>query len=507
MKKVVIATNIFSLYSFLYMCQINCSEVTLEVFYNEKKRILEAETSSAVGGKIVLTEEENKLNEILMERKYSELDYWYQNPQHFNFSKHYFHYRDEIQNSKVYDIVRRMPKGGVLHLHSTLMMDAEYMVQLTYEDYLYACFKDGWIGWKFSKKVPKKGCSSTWKLMKDIRQAEGAEVVDDRIKKYFTMYTLDEKFLNADINTHWHKFNLIHKSIKSLILYRPMLEKFLYDGFKKFYDDGALFIELRSGIKALYELNGTKHEVLYTIKCMKQVAKRFKKKYPDFIGIKLILTVRRSASLCDIDQALNLSRSIQKLYPTIFAGFDLVAQEDYGRPLLDYAPQLFKANKAMNLTYLFHAGETNWFGSTTDENIIDAILLGTKRLGHANSLIKHPQLFHLIATKDIGLEINVISNSVLGLVRDIRLHPVATYLALGLPVVLSSDNPGVWGADPLSHDFYVTFVGAASRHADLRMLKQIALNSITYSVLDKNQKDRCRCIFENRWKLFVESVL
>lgn len=508
MQKVIIATNIFSVYSFLHMClKINCDEVSLEDFRNERKRIFEAEMSQAVGGKIVLTEEENKLNKILMQRKYSELDYWFHNPQHFNFSKHYFHYRNDIKNSKVYDIIRRMPKGGVLHLHSTLMMDAEYIVQLTYEDHLYACFEDGWIGWMFSRKVPKRTCSSKWTLIKDLRQAEGAKVLDDRIKKYFTMNTLDQNFLNADIDTLWRKFSLIHKSTKSLILYRPVLEKFLYDGFAKFYNDGVLFIELRSGVKALYELNGTKHEVLYTIKCMRDVAKRFEKKHPDFIGIKLIVTVKRSGNIDDIEQALNLSRSIKKYYPDIFAGFDLVGEENLGKPLLEYIPQLLKASEIWNMTYFFHAGETNWFGSTTDENIIDAILLGTKRIGHGNSLIRHPQLFELISSKHIGLEINVISNSILGLVRDIRLHPVATYLALGLPVVLSSDDPGVWGADPLSHDFYVTFVGAASRHADLRMLKQIALNSITYSVLDKYDRDRCKCVFEKRWQKFVKIIL
>lgn len=506
MKKMVIATNIFSFYGFFYIgFQVSSAQINLEDFNYKRKHIYEAEALMAVGSKITLTKKEHKLNKILMKRKYSELDYWFHNPQHYNFSKHYFHYRNEIKNSKVYNIIRRMPKGGVLHLHSTAMMDAEYMVKLTYVDHLYACFEDGWIGWVFSKTGPNNQCSNTWKLITDVRKTEGAEVFNRRIKKYFTMYTLDENFLNADINTFWDKFDLVHKTTHSLLLYRPVFEKFLYDSFTKFYNDGVLFMELRSGIKILYELNGTKHDGLYTIKCMQQVVKRFKKKHPDFIGIKLITTAHRNRNVHYVDQALKLTHSIQKHYPDIFAGFDLVAQEDLGKPLIDYVPQLLRAKKDWNLTYFSHAGETNWFGSPTDANIIDAILLGTKRIGHANSLIKHPYLFRRIAVEHIGLEINVISNAVLGLVRDIRLHPVATYLALGLPVVLSSDDPGVWGADPLSHDFYVTFVGAASRRADLRMLKQVALNSITYSSLNEIEKNRCRQVFKKRWQVFVES--
>lgn len=508
MKKVIIATNIFSLYGFFYVgVQVSGAKTRLEDFNNERKRIIAAEAAMAVGSEIILTEKEKKLNKILMKRKYSELDYWVLNPHHFNFSKHYFHYRDDIKNSKVYNIIRRMPKGGVLHLHTTLMMDAEYIVQLTYEDHLYACFENGWIGWMFSRTVPNNECSNTWKLIRDVRQAEGAEVVDNMIMKHFSMYTLDENFLNADVNSLWNTFHHVHKSTKSLLLYRPIFEKFLYDGFTKFFNDGVLFLELRYGVTALYELNGIKHDVLYTIKCMKRVVQRFKKGHPDFIGIKLIPTIRRNANVDDVDYALNLSLSIKKHYPDIFAGFDLVDQEDLGKPLIDYVPRLLKANEDSNLSYFFHAGETNWFGSTADENIVDAILLGTKRIGHANSLIKHPHLFNQITYHRIGLEINVISNVVLGLVRDIRLHPVATYLALGLPVVLSSDDPGVWGADPLSHDFYVTFVGAASKHADLRMLKQVASNSITYSALSNIEKIRCRKVFAKRWRQFVESVL
>lgn len=506
MKQVVIATNIFCLYGFFYIgFQTSSAKLSISDFNNERIRIFETESSMAVGGKIILTKKENKLNNILMKRKYDELDYWFQNPQHFNFSKHYFHYRDEIKNSKVYNIIRRMPKGGVLHLHSSFMMDAEYMVRLTYDNHLYACFEDGYIRWVFSQIVPNDECSNTWKLINDVRQAETHEVLNNRIKKYFTMYTLDENFLNADINTLWNKFNLVHKSTKTLLLYRPVFEKFIYDALTKFYNDGVFFMELRSGIKTLYELNGTKYDLLFTIKCMKQVVKRFKQNHPDFIGIKLITTFRRNRNIDDINQALNQTYYIKKHFPYEFAGFDLVAQEDLGKPLINYARKLLKAKEDLNLNYFFHAGETNWFGSTTDENIIDAILLGTKRIGHANSLIKYPSLLKRIVDQRIGLEINVISNVVLGLVRDIRLHPVATYLALGLPVVLSSDDPGAWGADPVSHDFYVTFVGAASKHADLRLLKQLALNSITYSALSRVQKIRCYAVFRKRWQVFLNS--
>lgn len=48
-------------------------------------------------------------------------------------------------------------------------------------------------------------------------------------------------------------------------------------------------------------------------------------------------------------------------------GFDLVAQEDTGRPLIDFAEQILQLPKGIK--FFFHAGETNWNG-VTDDNLV-----------------------------------------------------------------------------------------------------------------------------------------
>ena len=63
--------------------------------------------------------------------------------------------------------------------------------------------------------------------------------------------------------------------------------------------------------------------------------------------------------------------------PRFVIGFDLVGQEDLGRPLVDFADLLLDHK----IPYFFHAGETNWQGQPTDTNLVDAILLSAKRIG------------------------------------------------------------------------------------------------------------------------------
>lgn len=179
----------------------------------------------------------------------------------------------------------------------------------------------------------------------------------------------------------------------------------------------------------------------------------------------------------------------KQAHPTLIAGYDLVGQEDPGRTLSDLTPLLFWFRKqcsqaGVNIPFFFHAGETLGSGTETDHNLFDAILLGTRRLGHAFSLYKHPLLMNMVRDRKICVECCPISNEVLRLTSSISSHPLPALLAQGVPVALGNDDPAILGQEDagLSHDFFQTLQAVESLGLD--GLGALAENSVRYAAFE-----------------------
>ena len=216
-----------------------------------------------------------------------------------------------------------------------------------------------------------------------------------------------------------------------------------------------------------------------------------------------------------------------KKYPDYVVGYDIYGEEDTGYQTLTFYKQFLKAKEECpELEYYFHDGESKWFANDSinsteynisddsitygrksmslpyNNNLYDSYLLGCKRIGHGISLIKTPGLIELFKEKDICFEINPISNQLLQYVDDQRNHPAKTFLELGLPVVLSPDDPAIFGYTGVSYDFWIACM---AWNLDLRGLKQLALNSIKYASLSEEEKTALLEHFNGCWDSFIRS--
>ena len=77
----------------------------------------------------------------------------------------------------------------------------------------------------------------------------------------------------------------------------------------------------------------------------------------------------------------------------------MVNEEDITAPIKSFRSIINESlDKHDNLHVLFHAGETS---SRKNENLYDAVLMGTKRIGHGLAIINHPHLLEEIKRKKI----------------------------------------------------------------------------------------------------------
>lgn len=184
-------------------------------------------------------------------------------------------------------------------------------------------------------------------------------------------------------------------------------------------------------------------------------------------------------------------------HPGLFASFDLVSYED-SQYLYDLMNDLLEAQqKNPNVIYSLHAGETVNY---KNENVLDSILLQTKRIGHGLSVMRNEVVKNLVKAKDICVEINPLSNYLLGYCRDLNHHPGKQMIADGVSICINPDDYSCWNENGVSMDHFLCFLYL---DFDLRDIKWCLLNSIKYSLYQETQKQVLREKFEGEWKKFI----
>jgi adenosine deaminase CECR1 len=332
-------------------------------------------------------------------------------------------------------------------------------------------------------------------------------------------------------NEAWRKFLSCFPILGSLIYYEPIYRKFVWRMCKQLLDDGVNYVDMRSAFYTPYrcaEADEWDKDSFNMLAHMEDEIEAFKKSEEGkgFWGGRMIWTTIRQLDkraviesrsyhvhqpisnrhlffpiyktmllpyikiifekLTNITLGMKQCIDMKLEFPDLICGYDLVGQEDLGRPLSDLAPELFWfrktcAESGVDIPFFFHAGETLGDGDSTDENLFDAIILGTRRIGHGFSLYKHPLLIDMVKEKRILIESCPISNEALRLCGSIMSHPLPALIARGVPCSLCNDDPSILGqgAMGMSHDFWQALQGW--ENLGLAGLGSLAENSVRWA--------------------------
>lgn len=430
--------------------------------------------------------------------------------------------KERMETTKTWQIVSKMPKGALLHAHFDAMMDVRWLVEQALAIEGMAMMADQGLGSAEARgRVPIRfqyvgtlstGASLIWSNEYQANQPMSMKGSADDfpeggrdgfvtwVESRCTISKEESLDHHHGIDAVWQKFTSCFPILGSLIFYEPILRAALRRMLQELLEDGLRWVDLRCAFVFEYRReNHMKPEEGYDefFRVFGDEVEKFQatENGKGFWGCRFIWTTLRRLGKKDIVNSMKQCISMKQLHPELISGFDVVGQEDLGRTLADLTPELFWFRKrcvesGLDIPFFFHAGECLGDGDDTDQNLFDAILLGTRRIGHGFSLYKHPLLLEMVKQKKILIETCPISNEVLRLTSSIKSHPLPALLARGVTAALCNDDPAILGhgKNGVTHDFWQALQGW--ENLGLEGLGSLAENSVRYAIYTPDQSTK-----------------
>lgn len=451
--------------------------------------------------------------------------------------------RETVANTKLFKILNRMPKGALLHVHLDATVNVRILLELALAQPamhvrtltrltvsnikarlpMFKALPPDQIA-SFSSLTDESYPGEEWVPLHRARETFDASLGGEA---GFDDWVVGALMINpaeayGRFNTPmkiWAKFSSTFRICHPLVYHTSIWGEYIRRFILSSIEDGISYIEARINFLSRYMTGPDGKEnvphrewlIMYD-RVVKDVKEELRPqgREDEFVGSRIIYTTIRVVTPEELEWYLEDCLALKQEFPHLIAGFDLVGHEDSLRPLIDYIEPLTRfverqKEVGVEIPFIFHAGETLGDGDAPDMNLYDAILLGTKRIGHGVSLVKHPRLMEICKERDIAVEICPISNEILRLTSSMPAHPLPVLVNHGVHIALCSDDPAVFGNMGLSFDFFQVLV--ASEVTGLITLGEFAKDSIKHSTLDKDEQRRALALWEIQWQKFLRWVV
>jgi adenosine deaminase CECR1 len=268
---------------------------------------------------------------------------------------------------------------------------------------------------------------SDWTIERIVRKTTLAGILNDTVPSVY----------QTDSSGRWTLTNSqgVFTANDALIKHNATHAAYMRACLDSMLDENVQLIEYRRGdFGQLYyfdETTGSQVQVSDTdeLDSILQFRREYARANPAFIDFVYIVDSKKKLTRDKVNSSLARSIQLQAIYSDLIRGFDMVGEEDQGHTLLFHRDSLSAGFNASHDTLnafslMLHAGETSWPDDVepaqvgddvaTLDNLFDAVLLKTKRIGHGLGLFKIPSLYKYLRDRDIAVEVCPTSNQILG---------------------------------------------------------------------------------------------
>ena len=229
----------------------------------------------------------------------------------------------------------------------------------------------------------------------------------------------------------------------------PVVAELLVENMKAFGAEHVAYLETQFLVEGMVDNDGRTIPDETAVAFVKERLSR-----PDALATGVTVRFQRTILRFtpDAEHRLEQGYRFVDAHRDLWVGLNMAGIEEngYGYPsrFLDTFRKLRSEYPTLALS--IHAGEMDG----PDRHIPDTLLRGASWIGHGGNLLKDPETLLLLQqTRRVLIEVNLISNKLLGYVPDLSRHPFPEYLRTGVPVCLNTDDRGMWDSN-MTDEYY-----------------------------------------------------
>lgn len=355
---------------------------------------------------------------------------------------------------ELYALLYEMPKGGDLHNHATGANRGEWMYEVCTDP-----LRNG--GETFYTRIhftDSEDAVSPSVRFQTVRRRAYDRMPVSMQKEFVPLASLNpderrawcsSRRLDGSGNGRIEFFSHMGPRFAQINTCLPVITELLVYNLRAFGAEHVAYVESQFTVEGVVDNEG---RPIPTEEAVAFVRDRLAR--PDVAATGVTVRFQRTISRFapDAEKRLADAYAFVDAHRDLWVGLNLAGIEENGYGYPSRFLDTFRTLRAHypTLALSIHAGEMDG----PDRHIRDTLILGASRIGHGINLIKDPDTLLLLQqTSRVLVEVNLISNHLLGYVPDLATHPFPEYLRTGVTVCLNTDDRGAWDSN-MTDEYY-----------------------------------------------------